>query len=139
MHPIVVYVLVKTRMEHDRQAERRRLARSEMPGHREHPPAGGHREKMACSDSVAPVDRGVLARLPPAACGALSGHVFSGRSQASFRSRARRPACLAGPATASPGFRAAGGMESYMSVQEMAEDRGVTRIPPAGPVVGRLP
>jgi hypothetical protein len=49
------------------------------------------------------------------------------------------PAYLAGPATALPGFRAAGGMESYMSVQEMAENRGVTRIPPAGPVVGRLP
>jgi hypothetical protein len=31
MHPIVVYALVKARMEQDRQAERRRLARSEMP------------------------------------------------------------------------------------------------------------
>jgi len=30
MHPIVVYVLVKARMEQDREAERRRLARSEI-------------------------------------------------------------------------------------------------------------
>ena len=31
MHPIVIYVLVKTRMEQDREAERRRLAQAEMP------------------------------------------------------------------------------------------------------------
>jgi hypothetical protein len=31
MHPIVIYELVKTRMELDREAERRRLAQAEMP------------------------------------------------------------------------------------------------------------
>ena len=31
MHPIVIYQLVKTRMELDREAERRRLAETEMP------------------------------------------------------------------------------------------------------------
>jgi len=31
MHPIVIYELARTRMELDREAERRRLARSELP------------------------------------------------------------------------------------------------------------
>jgi hypothetical protein len=31
MHPIVIYELVKARMELDREAERRRLAETEMP------------------------------------------------------------------------------------------------------------
>jgi hypothetical protein len=31
MHPIVIYVMFKTRMELDREAERRRLARTDMP------------------------------------------------------------------------------------------------------------
>ncbi len=31
MHPIVIYQLVKTRMELDRQAERRRLAQAQTP------------------------------------------------------------------------------------------------------------
>jgi hypothetical protein len=31
MHPIVIYVMFKTRMELDREAERRRLARPDMP------------------------------------------------------------------------------------------------------------
>ena len=30
MHPIVIYVMFKTRMELDREAERRRLARTDM-------------------------------------------------------------------------------------------------------------
>jgi len=31
MHPIVIYELVKTRMDQDREAERHRLAQAEMP------------------------------------------------------------------------------------------------------------
>jgi hypothetical protein len=61
MHPLVVYVLVKTRMEHGRQAERRRLTRSEMPRAPRAPASRRPPGKMACSDSVVPVDRGVLA------------------------------------------------------------------------------
>jgi hypothetical protein len=39
MHPIVVYQLVQTRMDQQREAERRRLASSETPRYSEHPPS----------------------------------------------------------------------------------------------------
>ena len=45
MHPIVIYQLVKTRMELDRQAERRRLAQAEMPRMQRVPASSGPQRK----------------------------------------------------------------------------------------------